>query len=103
MIQEGVLSIGATGNLGATSVANTLVINGGTATVNAHATTNFGTSETLAALNIGAGAVATLTATPALAGVAVVPEPSALALAGLGVWLLGGHRRRNGRRTPDFP
>ena len=63
----------------------------GTATVNANAAVNFSTSQTLAALNIGAGGVVTLNASSAVAefgaGVvesAVVPEPGTLGLLVLG-------------------
>ena len=70
----------------------------GTSTVNANATTNISTSQTLAALNIGAGAVVTFSQTPPpFAGfrAGVVPEPSSgvLLLSGLGA-LLALRRRR---------
>ncbi len=69
---------------------------GGTSTVNANATTNFTASQTLGALNIGAGAVVTFSGPPSLAGfggesnfgAAVVPEPGSMGLlltAGLGI------------------
>ena len=80
----------------------------GTSTVNADANTNIGVSETLAALNIGAGAVVTLGATPPPApafaadtldmgnAAQAVPEPATTAslLSGLGL-LLGLRRRRS--------
>jgi autotransporter-associated beta strand protein len=92
----------------------------GAATVNANGgTTNFGVSQTLAALNIGAGATVVLTAAPAPEGgeaapafggpegfgasfgdgvssVAAVPEPGSAALIfGGALALLGIRRRRN--------
>jgi hypothetical protein len=57
---------------------------GGSATVTANAALNFGSSQTLSSLNIGAGGLVTLTASPsATASVAaptVVPEPGTIAL-----------------------
>ena len=82
----------------------------GASTVNANAETNFGISQTLAALNIGAGAVVTLSdplpAAPALAALVpsdsfdpsaggsaqAVPEPGSLALLLLGGVLLARRR-----------
>ncbi len=74
---------------------------GGTATVNANATTNFSTSQTLAALNIGAGALVTLTeSTPfaavggkGMSGSAVVPEPGSIGLLLVGALGFLGRRR----------
>jgi len=67
---------------------------GGTATVNANATTNFTVSQTLSALNIGSVALAA----PAFAGggasTAVVPEPGVLGLLVVGALGLAGRRRR---------
>jgi len=70
------------------------------ATVNANATTNFNLSQTLSALNIGAGAVVTLTATPpfaplAGAGSAVVPEPGTVGLLLVGALGVLARRRRS--------
>jgi len=90
-----------------TTSAGTTNVNGsftgGTTTVNAHATTNFNASQTLAALNIGAGALVTLGAqpTPFAAGrvidggsgnSAVVPEPGILTLLVAGALGLLGFR-----------
>jgi autotransporter-associated beta strand protein len=75
----------------------------GTSTVNANAAVQFGGSQTLAALNIGNGAVVTLGAAPAPAGAAafggsteisIVPEPGALSLLALGVVGVLARRRR---------
>jgi hypothetical protein len=90
---------------------------GGTATVNVAATLNFGANQTLAALNIAAGAVVTLDESfqfgPAVAGddggmtdggdlsplssqsgVQAVPEPGSLSLLLLGVLGIAGRRLR---------
>ena len=89
-----------------TTSAGTTNVNGsftgGTATVNANATTNFGTSQTLAALNIGPGVEVTFGSGSALAmdfwgdvvASDVVPEPGSLGLLGIGVLGVFGRRRR---------
>ena len=73
----------------------------GTSTVNANATTNFSTSQTLAALNIGAGAVVTFGALPPpFAGdggkfaAGVVPEPGSIGLLMVGALGILSRRRR---------
>ncbi len=68
----------------------------GFAIVNANATTNIGTDQTLAALNIGPGAVVTLdSALPApAASFAAVPEPGTFGLLLLGAPGLWRRRRR---------
>ena len=71
----------------------------GTSTVNANATTNISTSQTLAALNIGAGAVVTFSQTPPpFAGFSagVVPEPGSLSLLLIGALGLATRRNRRG-------
>ncbi len=115
-----------TTNFGATSTmtsVGTLTTSGGTTTVasalgtgtsivNANATTNFSTSQTLAALNISDGAVVTLGAAAlapapefaagfdggetlaAAAGVASVPEPGSIGLVLAGALAVLGRRRR---------
>ncbi len=87
-----------------TTNAGTTNVNGaftsGTATVNADATTNFGVSQTLFALNIGTGAVVAMNQTPAFAdfgaaaGASAVPEPGALSLLLLGALGCLSRRRR---------
>jgi hypothetical protein len=97
-----------------TNNAGTLNINADAAnsTVTVDGVTNFGSSQTLATLNIGAGGVATLTAqalgalpdmnepqfmeSSALAAgpVQAVPEPGALSLLAASVLSLLGRRRR---------
>jgi autotransporter-associated beta strand protein len=82
-----------TTSAGVTTIGGTFTSTG--ATVNANATTNFTTSETLGALNIGAGAVVTFgTVAGPLAFEAVVPEPSSIALAAMGAAVIGFRRRR---------
>jgi hypothetical protein len=91
----------------------------GASTVNANAATNFGTSQTLAALNIGTGGVVTISASlpaaPAVAfegssilvgagdweggtlsgeSVQAVPEPGIFSLLGVGSLLLNARRKR---------
>ncbi len=89
-----------------TTTAGTTNINSmlgtGTSTVNANATTNFSSSQTLAALNIGAGAVVTFTSVPPpFAGdggkltAGVVPEPGSMALLMVGALGVLGRRRRS--------
>ena len=78
---------------------------GGTSTVNANATTNFTVSQTLGALNIGAGAVVTFSGPPSLTGFGAasnfgaeaVPEPGSMGL--LLTAALGILARRPKRRT----
>ena len=105
-------------NAGTTNVNNTL--GAGTCTVNANGgTTNFSVSQTLAALNIAAGATVVLTASPAPAEVfeapaefdptapvptfenadqvAAVPEPGALSLMAAGVLGMLSRQRRRSR------
>ncbi len=65
------------------------------ATVIANATTNFGTSQTLAALNIGAApSLPFATVTSDVEFAAAVPEPSAIGLLALGALGVLGRRRR---------
>lgn len=61
---------------------------GGTATINAHATTNFGVSQTLAALNVGSAPVALVSAS-------LVPEPASWGLLFGAAGLLLSRRRRS--------
>ncbi len=92
--------------------AGTLNINtdGNNATVNANSTVNFGASQTLTALNIGAGAVVSFVSPPPFAGFggepsfdggkgapssAVVPEPGTIGLLMVGVLGLMSRRRRD--------
>jgi autotransporter-associated beta strand protein len=88
-------------NTGTTTNVNGTFTTGGTSTVNvnAGAVVNFGTSETLAALNIGDGAVVSLTASPSFADVgtptvAAVPEPGSMGLLVLGALGVLMRRRR---------
>jgi len=89
---------------GITNVDSSFI--GGTSTVNADATTNFGVSQTLAALNIGNGAVVTFGAGPeaepgagatSAFGAATVPEPGSLGLLVVGALGLLGRRSRMAR------
>ena len=64
---------------------------GGTATVNANATTNFGASQTLLALNIG---TVTLAGFVGGSGSAVVPEPGSIGLLMVGALGVLSRRRR---------
>lgn len=70
----------------------------GASTINANANVNIGVSQTLAVLNIGAGAVVTLEETPPVpageSATQVVPEPGSAALLLGGVTALLGLRRR---------
>ena len=93
--------------------AGTLNINtdANNATVNANSTVNFGTSQTLTALNIGAGAVVSFVSPPPFAGFggepsfgggkagapssSVVPEPGTIGLLMVGVLGLMSRRRRD--------
>ena len=81
-------------NEGVTNVSGAFT--GGTATVNANATTNFTVSQTLAALNIGTVPLAGLGAAPAFTGggSAVVPEPGSMGLLLTGALGLLARRRR---------
>ena len=86
-------------NTGTTNVNGSFT--NGTATVNANSRLNFGASQTLGALNIGAGVVVTFGAgAPAFAGgkgaSAVVPEPGSIGLLMVGALGLLGRRRRKG-------
>ena len=87
-----------TTSAGATNIASALGT--GTSTVNANAATNFSFSQTLAALNIGAGAVVTFGAVPPpfVANsvgefTQAVPEPGSAALLLGGIVTLLGRRR----------
>ena len=98
----GTLSLsGAQGYRTLTASAGTTNLNGsftgGTATVNANATTNIGASQTLSALNIGSGTTVTFTQSPAAfgGGSAVVPEPGSLSLLVLGALGVLARRRRD--------
>jgi autotransporter family porin len=88
--------------------AGTTNVNGsftnGTSVVNvaANAHLNFGASQTLGALNIGAGAVVTMTATPSLASTAAVPEPGSLAFLTVGALGLLARRRRFQPKVSSF-
>ena len=85
---------------GITNISGSLT--GGTATVNANATTNFTASQTLAALNIGDGAVVTLGQLAPFPGngegnpqaFAAVPEPGLIGLLLAGALGLAARRRR---------
>jgi autotransporter-associated beta strand protein len=92
---NGVQTYGTLTTSGGTTNVNS-ALGTGTSTLNANATTNIGASQTLAALNIGAGAVVTFGDGPfafgfdeAFAGSpaagAVVPEPGSLGLLLVGV------------------
>jgi hypothetical protein len=66
--------------------------------LNANASTNIGVSQTLAALNIGAGATVVLGASPSPeespAAVAAVPEPATVGLLLVGALGILARRRR---------
>ena len=86
-----------TGVIGAGTAGLTL-INSGTLTLNANAFGNFGVGQTLAALNIGDGAVVVLNGgfvpAPAAASADPVPEPGTAMLFALGMIVAGPARRR---------
>ena len=90
-----------------TTTAGVTNINGsftnGTSTVNANSTTNFGASQTLGALNIGAGTVVTFGSGPfaftggggsKAAASSVVPEPGSISLLLVGALGILNRRRR---------
>ena len=85
-----------TASAGTTSLNSALGT--GASIVNANATTNFGVSQTLAELNIGAGTTVSLTFVAAASALAPVPEPGSFALAILGALGVFAQSRRQWSR-----